>query len=577
MTTIELSRPAANPTETVGLVIDEKALRKNLRYAFSNYFTVVQELLQNARRAGATRIAVEYDDQDKRLVVEDDGSGLKNFSVLLRYAASGWSDDVAAAELPYGMGFLAAVYSAREVLVVSGAWQLRFDSAALLDGAVFPIEQAPVPVNGTRLELYGVDLPEADQVLERMAKGYPVPITFNGRDLRRDHAVTHNGRTFIPTDVGLISVPPTCPSADLHVYLQGLQVYTKISNYWTGTVGATVVHLDSAKWRGNFPDRNKCIDEEIMVRAVKAALRLSMERRLLDLKSSLSPADFCETAYELANWTNRLDVFNDIDLAPASWFGQLAELPYAELDGNTCLESAAPEGTVFTRAQFESGELVAAELESGGFPAWYSSNDEGPAPQLAWMLAYRMGAKVLKQELDDAHWLYGLLRFNEDSAISVEVVAPGKAAQMPFARTNRIGGIAVQLCAKTTLELDGVRIDVDEPWIGEADDQLTLFVPTGRYVSEYVLRQNDDYLADGIYESDELDADEREVNQFLRELTTEEPRERLQLALRAALDDYRASVTGFSTFTVDVDEHGGITVVAAVERKPANAEGSTPT
>ena len=50
----------------------EGALR-NQRYAFTDRFTLISELLQNARRAGAMRIEIHYDATAQVLRVEDDG------------------------------------------------------------------------------------------------------------------------------------------------------------------------------------------------------------------------------------------------------------------------------------------------------------------------------------------------------------------------------------------------------------------------------------------------------------------------------------------------------------------------
>lgn len=41
--------------------INEEGALRNQRYAFTDRFTLVSELLQNARRAGAMRIEIQYD------------------------------------------------------------------------------------------------------------------------------------------------------------------------------------------------------------------------------------------------------------------------------------------------------------------------------------------------------------------------------------------------------------------------------------------------------------------------------------------------------------------------------------
>ena len=41
--------------------INEEGALRNQRFAFTDRFTLVSELLQNARRAGATSIAIDHD------------------------------------------------------------------------------------------------------------------------------------------------------------------------------------------------------------------------------------------------------------------------------------------------------------------------------------------------------------------------------------------------------------------------------------------------------------------------------------------------------------------------------------
>ncbi len=185
------------------------------------------------------------------------------------------------------------------------------------------------------------------------------------------------------------------------------------------------------------------------------------------------------------------------------------------------------------------------------------------------MLAYKLGAKVLTTELDDGHWLHGLMKFSDGNEIAVEVVGATRVSEVPDDRTHRIGGVRVQLCEKTVLRLGALSVDVDEPWVGEADGETTLFVPTGCFVDEYVLRQYDDYSYEDSLQDDDLDEDVREVNQFLRELVAESPKERLQLALRAALRDYRNSLKDVGLFAASVDEHGLVTVTDLVPQPPA--------
>ncbi len=69
--------------------INEEGALRNQRYAFTYKFTLVSELMQNARRAGAQRIEISYDEVRKILRVVDDGCGIEDFQKLLTFNESG--------------------------------------------------------------------------------------------------------------------------------------------------------------------------------------------------------------------------------------------------------------------------------------------------------------------------------------------------------------------------------------------------------------------------------------------------------------------------------------------------------
>mmetsp|Transcript_22145 Transcript_22145/g.87257 ORF Transcript_22145/g.87257 Transcript_22145/m.87257 type:complete len:134 (+) Transcript_22145:1580-1981(+) len=56
--------------------INEEGSLRNQRFAFTDRFTLVSELLQNARRAGARSITVDHDAVTRTLTVRDNGRGI---------------------------------------------------------------------------------------------------------------------------------------------------------------------------------------------------------------------------------------------------------------------------------------------------------------------------------------------------------------------------------------------------------------------------------------------------------------------------------------------------------------------
>jgi hypothetical protein len=173
--------------QTVCLQFNESALRRSLKFSFANRDTVVQELLQNAKRAGATAIDVSYDDTTKQLIVSDDGCGIEDFQKLLTVGDSGWNAEVAMREAPYGLGFLSALYAATKVVVRSNGRCVSFETESALDNGTFDVVQDDL-ASGTQVGLIGFDWPQAATRIEFMARGFGLPIKFNGVEVPRDHA-----------------------------------------------------------------------------------------------------------------------------------------------------------------------------------------------------------------------------------------------------------------------------------------------------------------------------------------------------------------------------------------------------
>ena len=108
--------------------INEEGALRNQRHAFTNRYTLVCELLQNARRAGAKCIEIEHDAAAQRLCVYDDGCGLDDFQKLLSLHESGWDEATVAEESPFGVGFSKCLYASTRCIVASGQTLVSHDA-----------------------------------------------------------------------------------------------------------------------------------------------------------------------------------------------------------------------------------------------------------------------------------------------------------------------------------------------------------------------------------------------------------------------------------------------------------------
>ena len=63
---------------------------------------ILNELLQNSRRSGATQVNITLD--EKSITIDDDGEGIGDAQAILSFGQSGWDQDKAKNEHPAGMG-----------------------------------------------------------------------------------------------------------------------------------------------------------------------------------------------------------------------------------------------------------------------------------------------------------------------------------------------------------------------------------------------------------------------------------------------------------------------------------------
>lgn len=92
--------------QTISTCVSQDAMKKVTRLFNNTIEDVLAELIQNARRAGASAITLETRTEDdvRWLNVTDDGSGIADPSVLLSLGRSDWNSDIMAREDPAGMG-----------------------------------------------------------------------------------------------------------------------------------------------------------------------------------------------------------------------------------------------------------------------------------------------------------------------------------------------------------------------------------------------------------------------------------------------------------------------------------------
>jgi len=315
----------------VAMKVNQANLVNSLRFSFTNKTNVFSELMQNSRRAQATQVNFNFCSETKTLQVVDDGCGIDSIETLLTVAESGWDAELIAIEHAYGMGFLSALFACQHLSIISKSGSIAVDTDAVL--AFKPVTITPVnDWNGvTTITLYDVDL-AADNiasVLRRCARGFPIPVLFNGEHLGRPAAMD-SGLDFVTTDIGAVYLQglqePLGAQYEFDLYLQGLPIYNSHRYY---SSRRHIIHLDSAQFHARLPDRDQLIDEAEVIGQVQVMLAVAIEKRLLLLKAEKTPEEFVRFYDMMRHW-NLLKLLNDVPVVPVEALCEISCYPVCD-------------------------------------------------------------------------------------------------------------------------------------------------------------------------------------------------------------------------------------------------------
>ena len=178
---------------TIHARIHDSAIKRVTRTFAATIADGFSEILQNSRRAGATRVrvAVAGSDGDLAVTVTDDGAGIADPAVLLSFGENGWSEELVQREDAAGMGMLSL---ARRGCTVSSrlrsadgcpspGWRVALLPEHFLgqvDAAVEPDDAAPWP-HGTAVTFRATGTETADAIRHAIGTAawhYPLPVVF---------------------------------------------------------------------------------------------------------------------------------------------------------------------------------------------------------------------------------------------------------------------------------------------------------------------------------------------------------------------------------------------------------------
>ena len=482
--------------------VNERGALRNGRFAFSNKYTLVSELLQNARRAGATAVRIEYDRDGKSLTVTDDGCGIEDFQTLVTFNESGWDDAIAAGEHAFGIGFSKVLYSADRVTVTSRGRRLAFHTREALDQALLRIEDDPTAIGGvTTVHLAGVDIRDLDERIDRIVGGFPLPVTFNGKVLPRPFAV--DALPFTDTAIGKVHLHGFRSGERAYgtvQFLQGFLVHAP--TYWYGQ--PDVVHLDSREFVARLPDRTELIDAEEQSKRVDQAMKALWRAVLMRRKSELSAAEFIDRYFELAQWVGHLDLFDDVPLLPRQVCQQIVAYPIQ--DGGDECHYVHELAHHLPMADIERGDVLLAELDAAdGTNFAY------------WMYARARGYVLVRGErLSENHWVHRHVRHLLE--LPVELERLGESHRTTF--EGRVIGPSVVLCERFAIGIGADRVEIEDEALFHDGEVI---VPLGDLRGE-VVRQVSSYIDESErFREDDYEADRHALSQLIRRLRSIDP------------------------------------------------------
>jgi hypothetical protein len=488
------------------LELNQSNALRLLADAFTGRRTFVNELLQNARRAGASKIVVH---SEKNLLrVFDDGCGVSDFQKLLTLCESGWSADVVEHDQPYGVGFLSAILASKSFVVVSGGKMLTANVDELLAGKPADIDTEFAPTlpddmtTGVYLDMRD-SIPYITDVLGPAVRGFPVPVELS-TGLQYERPLAEDvGRYKLHLDgIGTLvwdGVADRSYIPDAQLFLQGLPIYlpkqqagirNKNDYYGSAHFG---LHLDSKLFKGRMPDRDQLIGDDFswIIKPVHDAIVQMWEQSLEDCKFEPS-YDF----YKQLTCEHGRHLIEKVQVIPAGVFSKIdSDLEHVLLRSDNYPYYRSNGAVVCKESDFRFTDSI--DLEDGADVAMLrclEQNDVlianyGILP--SWACEHRI----------------------EVEAVQAVPVVDGKDAELSSVRLDIRGGgyIYAVECDSVRIELldrdDNVVLScVEDDFCPTVDGELYLVDGTCS-ASPYFFKQDYDFATEDQYDWDEVKID----------------------------------------------------------------------
>lgn len=409
------------------ITINEKRTILNQGMAFSNKEKVISELIQNARRAGATDLQISSgEDSEKRpfIKITDNGSGISDFNSLFILSESNWDSETEQQEQPFGMGFFSVFFAGEFTTIESRGLKLYINNASALQMDEFdePTPCDTSPKIGTAITLHNFNLPDLKSVLNKMAKYSSLNIQFNGVLLDSPCRFEALAAQFPVVNLSLGKMVIRAPFCEkFKVVAQEMLVNNEYSgrgnffNYMQ-SINYNLFFADSASVALRMPDRDTLIDEKSVFNQIVLEMSAYFKDLLNTIRKEMNNDILFVDQYFDDIRTFSIALLNEIDYLPSKAF-EACNYPTRRTDD-------------FAQEELNINDVNAVSRNFDGFLLDENLHIENNCPLLCTFFHYAQ-ALVLTCELHPDHWIHEKLISVKKGDVAVRL-----SNTQPFLFTN---------------------------------------------------------------------------------------------------------------------------------------------
>ncbi|EAZ89155.1 ATP-binding protein [Crocosphaera chwakensis] len=293
--------------QTFKVTIDSQVLEKAKHFFNSGLSDILNELLQNSRRSGATCVWIRtYTEDDMCFCsVMDDGEGIFKDDVRIALGGSDWDSSIQESENPAGCGLFSLAN--RGCRIESSGKRVEVSSEAFTGKIPVAIEETEFS-NGTRIDfvLNTEEVESLEDVVINATKYYPLPVYYQRNKVKRGNFL--EGTLFIKEWSGLRIgvVEETYCWHDGEINFHGLTVEYKFTHillskareiYRVRYLTTRVEVVDCPDLKLVLPARKEVVQNEFL-----DELQTECERTIYEYIRTLSAHRLPYQSWEKAKW-----------------------------------------------------------------------------------------------------------------------------------------------------------------------------------------------------------------------------------------------------------------------------------